>query len=246
MLIVSYKDYIRDRLQELTETKIIVVNEVDFNFTSDDDAITVVIKNLPGTVNGNVKFMPVQFDIYSSLDVQETKDIFDKFVYTYSNSYMNLGLDFYKQDYNTPAVSTNFLQIGTTKSYLYVTGTLLITTDVSDVKEVWIDNKLINHLQCDVIYSASFNPAKASGEDFVETELDSVSLTMVLRMFCQNDVFSQQLKLIRRKQLSPNHEFHVKLVYNDGDEEIHKMKAISYTDTHDVTNAPIRVVNLSL
>jgi hypothetical protein len=243
---VDYKDYIRERLQELTDTKIIVVNEVDFNFTSDDNAITVVIKNNGGAVNGNVKFMPIQFDIYSSLDVQETLAVFNEFVNRYSNTYMNLGLDFYKQDYNTPVVATNFLDVGTTKSYIYITGTLLITTDISDVKEIWIDNKLINHLQCDVIYSASFNPAKASGEDFVETLLESASLTINMRMFCQNDVFSQQLKLIRRGELSPNHEFLIKLVYNDATEEVHRMKVTAFSDTHDVTNAPIRVVNFSL
>lgn len=243
---VTYKDYIRERLQELTDTKIIVVNEVDFNFTTDDNAITIVIKNNGGAVNGNVKFMPVQFDIYSSLDVQETLSVFNEFVNRYSNTYMNLGLDFYKQDYNTPVVATNFLDVGTTKSYIYITGTLLITTDISDVKEVWIDNKLINHLQCEVIYSASLNPSKVSGEDFIETMVESASLIVNLRMFCQRDVFSQQLKMIRRKQLSPNHRFQVKLVYNDGDEETHMMKAQTFNDTHDVTNAPIRVVNLSL
>lgn len=246
MLIVSYKDYIRERLQEFTDMKIIVVNEVDFNFTTDDDTITLVIRNLPGSVNGNVKFMPVQFDIYSSKDVQETLDIFNKFVNAYSNTYMNLGLDFYKQDYNTPVVSTNFLEIGTIKSYIYITGTLLITTDISDVKEVWIDGLLLNHLQCDIIYSASLNPSKESGKDFIETELESATLGISIRMFCQTDVFSQQLKLIRRKQISPNHKFKVTLVFNDGDEEVHYMKVQTFSDTHDVTNAPIRVVNMSL
>ena len=246
MLIVTYRDYIRERVQELTETKIIVVNEVDFNFTTDDDAITIVIKNNGGAVNGNVKFMPIQFDIYSSLDVQETLEVFNEFVENYSNTYMNLGLDFYKQDYNTPVVATNFLDIGTTKSYIYITGTLLITTDISDVKEVWIDNRLINHLQCNVIYSASLNPSKVSGEDFITTMAESATLSISIRMFCQNDVFSQQLKLIRKKLLSPNHTFQVKLVYNDGDEEIHQMKVQTFNDTHDVTNAPIRVISLAL
>lgn len=242
----KYNDYIRERLQELTNEKIVVVNEVDFNFTPNDDTITIVVKSQGGAVNGNVKFLPIQFDIYSILDVQETLNVFNEFVNRYSNTYMNLGLDFYKQDYNTPVVATNFLDVGTTKSYIYITGTLLITTDISDVKEVWIDNELINHLQCDVVYSASLNPSKVSGEDFITTTLESSTLIVNLRMFCQNDVFSQQLKMIRRKQLNPDYTFNVKLVYNDGDEETHIMKVQSYTDVHDVTNAPIRTISLSL
>lgn len=243
---MEYKDYIKEKLQELTDIGIVVVNEVDFNFTPSDDIITVVIKNQGGSVNGNVKFIPVQFDIYSSIDVQKTLGVFNEFVNQYSNTHMNLGLDFYKQDYNTPVVATNFLEIGTTKSYIYITGTLLITTDISDVKEIYIDGKLINHLQCDIVYSASLNPSKASGQDFIQTELESATLTISVRMFCQNDVFSQQLKLIRRNHLSPNHKFSVRLVYNNGDEETNMMKIQTFSDSHDITNAPIRVVNLTL
>ena len=243
---MKYIDYIKETLQSYTDKyNIVVVEEIDNNYNPQDNDILVVYKKLAGAVNGNVKFMPIQFEIYSANnDVNDTMYLFEKFVDEKSNTSFVLGLDHMKQDYNTPVDMTNFLEVGSGfRAYIYVSGTLMITSNISDVKEVRIDGKPINYTNVSIAYTAQPSTSKKSGENLQNTMLSNANLQIIISGFCNADVFNQQLSLMRQGILSPNTEFNLKLTFTDNDvEEYYTCRVLNYNKQYDITNPPIKSV----
>lgn len=247
---MDYIKYIQETLQGYTEKyKIRVVEEIDYNYNPEDNEIIVLYRKLAGAVNGNVRFMPIQFDIYSANnEVNETMDIFNRFVDEKSNTSMTLGIDHYKQDYNTPVDLANFMEVGDGfRSVLYVAGTLMITSSVSDIKEVRIDGKLINYTNAVITYSAQPTQSKKSGERLQRTMLSNANVQITITGFCNADVFNSQLSLIRQGLLSPNTEFNLSLTFTDNDAvEAYKCVVMNYSKQYDITNPPTKVVVFTL
>ena len=76
---MNYKDYIKKSIQELTDKYTInVVDEINFNYNPKDKEILVVIKHLTGSIVGDVKFVPLQFNVYSAAnEVNDTLSILE-------------------------------------------------------------------------------------------------------------------------------------------------------------------------
>ena len=243
---MKYIDYVRETLQSYTDRyNIVVVEEIDNNYNPKDNDIIVVYKKLAGAVNGNVRFMPIQFEVYSANnEVNDTMEIFNRFVDEKSNTSFVLGLDYMKQDYNTPVDMTNFLEVGSGfRAYIYVSGTLMITSNISDVKGIKINGKEINYTNVAITYVAQATQSKKSGDNLQTSMLSNANLQITITGFCNADVFNSQLSLIRQGVLSPNTEFSVELTFTDNDFiETYNCRVINYTKQYDITNPPTKVV----
>lgn len=246
---MSYKKYIENALQELTEKhKITAVDEVDFNYNPDDTEILVVIKQLSGSVTGNVKAVPVQFNIFTSADeVNETMAIFDLFVARYSNTHTMIGLDYYKQDYFTPIDMNNFLQIGISqRAELLITGSLVITNSISDIKSVKVNNKEINYTNVNFTYSTNTNSAKKSGQNLQSTLIENANLLITVTAHVNIDPFNTMISLHKLGQKSPNDIYTLEFEYTDDTTQEYKCVIYSFNDNYDISNPPVRNVVFTL
>lgn len=246
---MNYKDYIEKSLQELAEGYIVrVVNEANFNYNPQDKEILVVIKSLSGSVTGNIKFMPIQFNVFSSADeVNATKDILDQFVAKYSNSHTMIGLDYYKQDYSTPIDMTNFNPIGTTqRAEILITGTLLITNSISDIKSVKINNKKVNYTDVNFSYSTSPNTSKPSGKNLQETMIENANMLITIITHVNIDPFNTLISLHKLGIKSPNDLYTLTFEYTDDRVEEYKCRIYSFNENYDISNPPLRNVVFAL
>lgn len=246
---MSYKEYIRKSLQELTEDYTInVVDEVNFNYNPDAKEILVVIKQLSGSVTGNVKANPVQFNVFTSADeVNETMNILNCFVAKYSNTHTMLGLDYYKQDYFTPINMNNFLQIGDTqRAEILITGSLVITNSISDIKSVKINNKEINYTSVNFSYSTSPNTAKPSGKKLQETMIENANLLITVVSYANICPFNTMISLHKLGQKSPNDKYTLEFTFTDDTIQEYNCVIYSFNENYDITNPPLRNVVFAL
>lgn len=246
---MNYKDYIQNALQELTKDYVVhVVDEVNFNYNPKDNEIEVVIKSLSGSVTGNIKFTPIQFNVFSSADeVNATKDILNQFVAKYSNSHTMIGLDYYKQDYSTPIDMTNFNQVGTTqRAEILITGTLLITNSISDIKSVKINNKEINYTDVNFSYSTSPNTAKPSGKHLQKTVIENANLLITVVTNVNIDPFNTMISLHKLGIKSANDQYTLTFEYTDDRVEEYKCIIYSFNENYDISNPPLRNVVFAL
>lgn len=242
---MNYKDYIKNAIQELTDKYTInVVDEINFNYNPKDNEILVAIKHLTGSIVGDVKFVPIQFNVYSAAnEVNDTLSILDLFVAKYSNSHTMLGLDYIKQDYSTPVDANNFLQIGHTKrAEIFMSGTLLITQNICDVTKVFINGKEINYTSLNITYSAQPNPAKTTKDNLQKVMIADANVQISIGSFSQIGPFNTMLSLLRQGKKTLNDTYTLKLEYNDGTEENYICRILSYNGVHDRTNPATRSV----
>lgn len=246
---MNYKDYIEKSLQELAEGYIVrAVNEVNFNYNPQDKEIVVVIKSLSGSVTGNIKFMPIQFNVFSSAnEVNETMGILNEFVARYSNTHTMIGLDYYKQDYTTPIDMTNFNQVGVTqRAEILITGTLLITNSISDIKSVKINNKEINYTDVNFSYSTSPNTSKPSGRNLQQTLIENANLLITIVTNVNIDAFNTMISLHKLGIKSPNDKYTLTFEYTDDRTEEYKCIIYSFNENYDISNPPLRNVVFAL
>lgn len=242
---MDYKEYIKNALQAYTTDYVInVVNEIDFNYNPNDNEILVVIKELSGSVNGDVRFMPIQFNIFTlANEVNETKKIFNKFVNDYSNTHMSIGFDHYKQDYSTPIDMNNFIEIGETqRAELIVTGTLLITANLSDITQLKINNSIINYTSISFGYSTSPNASRLKTDNLQKVMVANANLQITVTTFCQNDLLSSLISLSKTGNKSPNDTFSLEITYSNGNVENYTCRINSYAENYDITNPPRRTL----
>lgn len=242
---MNYKKYIENAIQELTKDYVInVVDEVNFNYNPKDNEIMVVIKELSGSVVGDVKFTPIQFNVFSAAnEVNDTLDILKLFVAKYSNSHTMLGLDYIKQDYSTPIAANNFLQIGNSKrSEIFMGGTLLVTQNISDITKVFINGKEINYTNVVFAYSSQPNAAKTTEDNLQKVMIADGNVQITLSSYSQISPFNTMLSLLRQGRKGLNDIYTLKFEYNDGTEEEYVCRILSYNGNHDRTNPATRSV----
>lgn len=247
---MSYTKYIEEKIKEIAGGyNVVVVDEIDHNYNPEDNDILVVIKKLTGAIVGDVKFMPIQLEVFSANnEVNDTMEILDQFVARYSNTSFIDELDFYKQDYGTPTDMSNFLAVGSGfRSLLTINGSLMITTNISDIKEVLIDGLPINYLNVSFGYNAQANPSKLSGEHLQRVRFSDANLQISITCYCSANNFNNQLSLLKSNQLSPNKTFKLSLTYVDNErQEEYVCRISSFTSNYDITNPPTQTIVFTL
>lgn len=242
---MNYKDYIKNAIQELTDIyKINVDDEINFNYNPKDNEIMVIIKHLTGSVIGDVKFIPIQFNVFSAADeVNDTMAILEMFVAKYSNSHTILGLDYIKQDYSTPVDANNFLQIGHSKrAEIFMSGTLLVTQNISDITKVFINGQEINYTSVVFAYSSQPNATKTTKDNLQKVMIADANVQITISSYSQISPFNTMLSLLRQGKKGLNDAYTLKFEYNDGTEEQYVCRILSYNGNHDRTNPATRSV----
>lgn len=243
---MNYKEYLEISLQAYTTDYVIkVFDEVNYNYNPKDNEIVVIIKKLSGSVIGNVEFKPIQLEVLGGYnETNLTMQLLEQFVKDYSNTNINLGLNYYKQDYNTPIDAGNFNAIGNGyRTRFIIAGSLMITNSISDVDKVYINGKEMNNTTITFSYATNTNAARNSEEFLQKALVENASIAISITMYNNDDIFNQDLSLLKSGNKSPNDIFELKFLYTDNErEETYKCIIESFSQTHDRTNPPTRTV----
>lgn len=247
---MNYKEYIEATLQSYTTDYVIkVFDEINYNYDPKKNEIVVIIKKLSGSVIGNVEFKPIQFEVLGAYnETNNTMAILDRFVKDWSNTNINIGLDYYKQDYSTPIDAGNFNAVGNGyRTRFIITGTLMITNSISDIDKVYINGREMNNTTVTFSYSTNTNATKISGDYLQKGLVENANVMISVTMFKNADLFNQDLASLKLNNKSPNDVYNLKFVYTDNArEEEYKCIIDSFTESHDRTNPPTRTIAFRL
>lgn len=245
----DFTSYLQEKLQELTDYKVKVVEEVDFNYNPDKNEMLVVLKEMSGFVNRNITFKPFQLSVFTTdNEINYTKNVLDSFTKLYSNTSVVIGTNYCKQDYSTSIDMSNFLGVNEGfRGMLAITGSLLITESISDITSIYIDGKEINYRTISLTYSGGLNSQKLNSSNLVKSMIEAPSLTITINMYDNNDTFNSFVSMLRQGLRSPNDVYNVALYFTDnGRSERYICRIQSIVDNYDLSNPPTKTVSFVL
>lgn len=215
-------------LQDIFGNQMKITEELNYKYNG--VGTLCIIKYLQGSNYRESIIQPIQLAIYTD-DVPSTKAILDTFTKTYTNTPYTDGLEYINQIYSTPMVLSNFNQVGTNYiSQFIVSVTLIISSNISDVKQVYIDGELYETTLRNVSYVAGPDSQRKNSATYLnETLIQNGLLRMSFNLISKSDALGTKLRGIRQGTISINTPFTVKMVYTDnGIEEEYVMKCESF------------------
>ena len=215
-------------LQDIFGNQVYVTEEANYRYNG--EGIVCIVKYMQGSNYRDSTIQPVQLQFFT-VDIPGTKSIIDTFTKTYSNAPYTDGLDYINQIYSTPMVLSNFNQIGTNYvTQFLVSATLIISSNITDIKQVYIDDELYETTVRTVSFTGGVDNQRVNSNTFLnKTVISNGLIRITMSLISKNDSLSDKLRNIRKGLLDINTTFVVKLVYTDNDsEEIYTMKCDSY------------------
>ena len=166
----NYENYL---LQELHSDKVVVLNEQLFAKSGEfePDKIYIVTKYLASSIEFGAETQPVQILILSEQNgLQEAKEIFESFTQTHNWRAGTFDGAFIKQQYSSPVVMSNFNEVAYgSRSVLYVSATLFIMENISDVEDLKIMGVNVKPLSFNWSYQMSGNTQPIGGDMIAST-----------------------------------------------------------------------------
>ena len=221
---MNYLNYIKSLP---TFDDFVITDEINYQYNGSGDAL--VIKYLAGNNYKDSKVLPIQLSAYTN-DLQTTKALLEDFAKTYNNTpfYYDNGdgtIDYVQAIYGTPMLLQNFDATGNNFVHQFViAATLIISSNVSEIKQVFIDNVEYETTSRNLVYASSLDNQRVSNA-FINTSQASMGIVKIsLTMINKNNQLSNKIRSIRQGQLSLNTTFTIKFVFSDNNtEEIHTM-----------------------
>jgi hypothetical protein len=204
-----------------------ITDEINYQYNGAGDAL--VIKYLAGNNYKDSKVLPIQLSVYTN-DLQATKTLLEDFAKTYNNApfYYDNGdgsIDYVQAIYGTPMLLQNFDATGNNFVHQFViAATLIISTNVSEIKQVFIDNVLYETTSRSLVFVSVINNERI-GNNLINTSLIQNSVVKFnCTMINKNNVLANKVRAIRQATVSPSTSFVIKFVFSDNNtEETHTM-----------------------
>lgn len=234
---MSYRDYLATKLTWAT-----VTDELDYQRHTDEHV--VIIKELTGSIYRDATIKPIQIEVHTD-NVVDTKALLETFAKAYNNTDYTEDLDYIKQYYSTPMVINNFNMSGANySSTILLSGTLVISGNVSDIKTVLIDGEFYETTNRVITYTTVPDSQPVSMDGYTNTtQIRAAVLRVSFNLVSRADTLTQKIRNIRRGNLPINTNFTVKLIHTDNEDyETYTMKLSSNTLNSDNTSLPIIAV----
>jgi hypothetical protein len=221
-----------------TFSNYVVTDEINYQYNGDGNAL--IIKYLAGVNFKDSIVQPVQLIIYTD-DLPSTKTELELFASTYNNNPFYDGTDYIQQIYSTPFVLSSFESLGRNFSHqMVITGNLLISTNVRELKEIKIDNVIYETTDRTVTYSTYPDNQKIGNSQINTTNISYASVKFNCSMIHKNNVLSNKLVAMRKGFISIDTPFDIVFIFSDSNtEEVHSMKIDSYTINSQNQTLPI-------
>lgn len=231
---MTYIDYLKTQLP----SDWFIGNELVYD--ADTEKTYLVVNFLQGSIfNGGVA-IPTQLTLYTN-NVEIDKTIFDNFAKTHHNKYFNAGLDSVKQTYTTSILLDPFNNGGQRQfSRFLITGTLVITGQISDIEYIEIDG-LKYETDSRVFAQIFTQDTQSLGNNFLtKTENINTIITLEFNWVPTSSPLNTKLKSLERGLIDINTEFDIGIKYTDEAEPyLYKMKCISKPLTTTNNTLPI-------
>ena len=230
---MSYKNYLSNIITWATVTD-------ELNYERHTDEVVLIIKDLAGNNYRDTVVKTIQLEVHTD-DVATTKALLETFAKTYNNTDYTDDFDYVKQFYATPMVMANFNISGNNySSVIVVSGTLIISSNVSDIKTVIIDGELYETTSRILTYTTvPDNQAVDMNGTINTTQIRNGILRFTCNLVSRGDTLTQKIKNIRRGNIVINTTFTIRLTFTDNDDvETHTMRLDSSTVNSNNSSLP--------
>lgn len=245
-------EHIKDTLTGFEDVQIFISEEQNFAKMDEltPDSIYIVIKYLSSSIEYYAETMPIQILVLSEQNsMEKAQMLMSKFTETYNWNVIEENNTYIKQQYNSPVVLNNYVEVGYGyRSVLYVTGTLFIMENLVDVKDVYIDGSTdaykITPLSFNMAYSMSTNTQQLSNK-FIATSVKTVStfsISMMIPML-ESNLVTKVVKILKGNETGFDGDNEFAITFTCGDITLSKtMKLISAQ----IMTAPNQIPSLQL
>lgn len=221
----------------------VITDEINYQFNGEQTAL--IIKYLNGTNFRDSKIQPIQLLVFTK-DSQATKAELEEFTKAYNNvpSYYDNGdgtTDYFQQIYSTPNMMMSFDPTGNNYTHQYsINVTLLISSNVSDIKMVKIDGLEYETTQRILTYFAQLDNQRVSNSELNISQATYGSVKFNCNLINKNNVLSNKIRGIRTGSLSIDTIFNVQLTFSDNDTtETYSMKLDNVTLNSENQSLPV-------
>ena len=238
---MTYIDFLRKELP----SNWIISEESNINW--DGNETIAIFKTQVGTRYEDSVVMPIQLNIFTP-DILGVKAILETFIIKNHNKFFVQDFTQYiKQYYYSPIIpTTNNISGNQLTNQIILTGTLISSENVSDVKECRIDGELVKITTLTTSYASQteahvlpFNGESAIAKSVVKGGNISFNVTCINK----NSKFFNKLRLIRMGKLPINTKFKLTLTYTDNDfTEEYICVAPSFTINHENGSLPLLTI----
>lgn len=217
----------------------------ELNNTYSNERPTVIIRELQGAIYRDSVVKTIQLEVHTT-DMATTKALLDTFAKTYNNTDFEDDFDYIKQYYSTPMVLANFNTVGNDySSHIILSGTLIISKNVSSIKRVLIDGEEYTTTDRSFIYTTNVDNQATDNTGKVNTsQVRNAVLKFTCTMINRDDAIGFKLENIRKGVLPINTSFTVKTYKGSNNTvEEYTMKHESHVINDANSNLPILTVS---
>lgn len=206
---MSYLNYIKGLFPDYQ-----VTDELNFEYLGRN---AIVIKYLNGSNYRESIVQPIQLVIYTT-DVSTARAALDVWTKQYNNTDYLDGFDYVKQFYSTPMVLGTFSAIQDNyTSQILVSGTLMISENISQIKKVVIDGHEYETAERRLHYITIPDTQRQEGSEISGSYIKQSIMKFTCSKVNKGDVLGQKLRNMRLGEISKNTTFVIKLTFSDND-----------------------------
>lgn len=220
---MNYLDYLKGILTTMN-----IYEEANYQYTG--TGTDCVVKYLQGSNYLDSIVQPIQLSIYTD-DPMTARATIESFAKSYTNTHIIDGTEYVTQFYNTPMILSVGNMIGPNyNANLLVSGTLLISSNVSEIKTVNIDGYDVETTIRNLTYAPIQDTQRNNAYYIAKTDVRTPVVKFVVSFISKNNSLCQKLRRLRTGNLAPNTAFTIILTYTDNDtiETYSNMKLIDY------------------
>lgn len=237
--------------------KIILSNEQQFIKEKDKhpNSIFIVVKFLSGNFNYGQYVQPVTVLALAEKNKFEVcQKLLNEYVSRWHNSETReAGNDLIKQTYTSPAIMSNFNEVGEGyRSLMYLSGIFLVGENSNPVEKIeWFNNETNEYEQIPVLTSTWTWSALLEPQSFyslkgrTKSETRTATFTLSFTLFHKNDAFGNIILDLpcSDDDETINPDFKFKLTWKSGKNKIVIMKCVDFSGTQNIGEFP--VLNIS-
>lgn len=195
----------------------------DLNMNWNGSKTLCIVKMQQGTRYVSSQLIPIQLMILTN-DIIEDKNVANDFVKANHNQYYVYGEEYYHQYYYTPVVPTVMTESGNNFiNQIIITGIITLSDNISDISKVEIDGEAYEFMNKKIVFTNATitQPRIINTNELKATQGLSInttsSLSFEFSVVNKNNGLGVKLRNLRKKSLSNNHRFNLKLTFSDND-----------------------------
>lgn len=215
-----------------------VTDEVNYKWDMTKTAL--VIKNLTGTNYKDSTIQPVQINVYTTTPAT-VKEELQNFTKTYNNMPFIENTDYVQQIYSTPMLISSFDNTGNNFGHQFLINvTLIISTNVSDIKEVKIDNVIYETTGRIFSYMATPDNQRVSENEINTSFMSNATVKFNCSLINKNNSLTTKLRALRQGLIDIDSLFTITLIFSDNaTPEVYQMKLDSFSINSENQSLPI-------